>query len=101
MGKSNYFIVTEFHYRPNFQILHQRKYILDLFEKVQMLVCSTSPTPLVGFPSITGPPMKNAALYIGTIGALQHVLYLSRDKFLCQRAESILAQFIGERLTFY
>lgn len=56
--------------------LSQKKYVLDLLHSTCMVAATTTPTPMVGTPTLTivdGSPLVDIHEYLSVIGKLQYV----------------------------
>lgn len=78
LGSLNYFLVMKVTATENYLLLHQKKYIHDLFKKVGLTDVSSFPTPMtctcltkLGM-AICSEPLIGDTLYRSTMCALQH-----------------------------
>lgn len=82
LGDLHYFLGIECHKNSNGVVLSQRKYILDLLNKINMAICKlvgnpTSPsTKLFAFDLIS---MEDPSLYRNVVGSLKYLLFTRPD----------------------
>ncbi|GMI72814.1 hypothetical protein HRI_000950700 [Hibiscus trionum] len=94
LGKLSYFLRMTVHQVNHGVILSQRKYVVELLEKMNLVDVSPSTSPMVTSPvlsSTDGEPFENLTLYRQVVGTLQHICNTRPD---VQYAVNKVSQFM-------
>ncbi|KAE8674743.1 hypothetical protein F3Y22_tig00111718pilonHSYRG00018 [Hibiscus syriacus] len=82
LGELSYFLGIEVTRKNESLVLSQRKYIIELLEKTNLLGATPTATPMIGAPKLTqdaGELLTNAREYRSIVGALLYVCYTRPD----------------------
>ncbi|KAG8474677.1 hypothetical protein CXB51_031133 [Gossypium anomalum] len=96
MGRLNFFLGIDVHHNAQRIFLRQRKYVLEILKKADMLGAVVTPTPMVSMPTLVtsdgSSPLVDAHLYRSVVGILQYLCITRPDLSFCVNK---LSQFMN------